>query len=205
MRALSGAARQHLAPRHGLAAAEPAAFGPGHGPPFPLHFWCTNPAINLTSVTSRPLHAVLLAPGTGAGRLMEALAAALDGSGPAILPLDRDPAQGAARRAPRGVRACQHRDKPGISTGLGSRSPHAGQRPRSGCRRRRRCRARHLWVDRAAEGRRTHRRSADRVGHRVASQAGRRSPASDGCAACRCTISPASGSSSARCWRARRP
>ncbi|MGN6795403.1 MAG: AMP-binding protein, partial [Streptosporangiaceae bacterium] len=39
-------------------------------------------------MTSRPLHAVLLAPGTGAGRLMEALAAALDGSGPAILPLD---------------------------------------------------------------------------------------------------------------------
>ena len=49
---------------------------------------CTNTPINLTSVTSRPLHAVLLPPGTGGGRLLEALAAALDGSGPAILPLD---------------------------------------------------------------------------------------------------------------------
>ena len=47
-----------------------------------------NPPINLTSVTSRPLHAVLLPPGTDGGRLLEALAAALDGTGPAILPLD---------------------------------------------------------------------------------------------------------------------
>jgi O-succinylbenzoic acid--CoA ligase len=47
-----------------------------------------NPPINLTSVTSRPLNAVLLAPGTDGGRLLEALAGALDGTGPAILPLD---------------------------------------------------------------------------------------------------------------------
>jgi o-succinylbenzoate---CoA ligase len=47
-----------------------------------------NPPINLTSVTSRPLHAVLLPRGTDGGRLLEALAAALDGTGPAILPLD---------------------------------------------------------------------------------------------------------------------
>jgi o-succinylbenzoate---CoA ligase len=39
-------------------------------------------------VTSRPLHAVLLPPATGGERFMETLAAALDGSGPAILPLD---------------------------------------------------------------------------------------------------------------------
>jgi O-succinylbenzoic acid--CoA ligase len=39
-------------------------------------------------VTGRPLHALLLPPAAGAGRLAEALAAALDGSGPAILPLD---------------------------------------------------------------------------------------------------------------------
>ncbi len=39
-------------------------------------------------MTSRPLHAVLLPAGTGGGRLLEALAAAMDGSGPAILPLD---------------------------------------------------------------------------------------------------------------------
>jgi O-succinylbenzoic acid--CoA ligase len=39
-------------------------------------------------VTSRPLHAVLLPPEAAAGRLLEALSAALDGSGPAILPLD---------------------------------------------------------------------------------------------------------------------
>jgi O-succinylbenzoic acid--CoA ligase len=39
-------------------------------------------------VTARPLHAVLLPPASGAGRLMDLLAAALDGSGPAILPVD---------------------------------------------------------------------------------------------------------------------
>jgi o-succinylbenzoate---CoA ligase len=39
-------------------------------------------------VSTRPLHAVLLPPGDGGGRMLEALAAALDGSGPAILPLD---------------------------------------------------------------------------------------------------------------------
>ncbi len=39
-------------------------------------------------MTSRPLHAVLLPPAQGGGRLLEALAGALDGRGPAILPLD---------------------------------------------------------------------------------------------------------------------
>jgi O-succinylbenzoic acid--CoA ligase len=39
-------------------------------------------------VTSRPLHAVLLPPAEAAGRFLEALPAALDGTGPAILPLD---------------------------------------------------------------------------------------------------------------------
>ncbi len=38
-------------------------------------------------MTGRPLHALLL-PATSPGRLAEALAAALDGTGPAILPLD---------------------------------------------------------------------------------------------------------------------
>ena len=38
-------------------------------------------------MTGRPLHALLF-PDTSAGRLAEALAAALDGTGPAILPLD---------------------------------------------------------------------------------------------------------------------
>jgi o-succinylbenzoate---CoA ligase len=38
-------------------------------------------------MSGRPLHALLL-PAAGAGRLLDALAAALDGSGPAILPLD---------------------------------------------------------------------------------------------------------------------
>jgi o-succinylbenzoate---CoA ligase len=45
-----------------------------------------NPPINLTTVISRPLHAVL-APEP---ELLAALAAALDGTGPAILPLDRN-------------------------------------------------------------------------------------------------------------------
>jgi o-succinylbenzoate---CoA ligase len=39
-------------------------------------------------VNDRPLHALLLPPAASTGRLMDALAAALDGSGPAILPLD---------------------------------------------------------------------------------------------------------------------
>jgi O-succinylbenzoic acid--CoA ligase len=39
-------------------------------------------------VTGRPLHALLLPPPAVPGRLLPALAAALDGTGPAILPLD---------------------------------------------------------------------------------------------------------------------
>ncbi len=39
-------------------------------------------------MTSRPLHAVLLPPQAAGPRLLEALAAAIDGSGPAILPID---------------------------------------------------------------------------------------------------------------------
>ncbi len=39
-------------------------------------------------MTTRALHAVLLAPDGARGRVLEALAAALDGTGPAILPLD---------------------------------------------------------------------------------------------------------------------
>jgi o-succinylbenzoate---CoA ligase len=39
-------------------------------------------------VTSRPLHAVLLPPADAAACLLEALPAALDGTGPALLPLD---------------------------------------------------------------------------------------------------------------------
>ena len=39
-------------------------------------------------MTNRPLHAVLLPPADAANRMLEALAAALDGTGPAILPLD---------------------------------------------------------------------------------------------------------------------
>ncbi|MGN6172473.1 MAG: AMP-binding protein, partial [Streptosporangiaceae bacterium] len=38
-------------------------------------------------MTGRPLHALLL-PAASAGRMLDALSSALDGSGPAILPLD---------------------------------------------------------------------------------------------------------------------
>ena len=41
-------------------------------------------------MVERPLHAVVLPPPAAGGRLLELLAAALDGSGPAILPLDAD-------------------------------------------------------------------------------------------------------------------
>jgi O-succinylbenzoic acid--CoA ligase len=43
---------------------------------------------NLTSMNHRPLHAVLLPAVAQAGRLLEVLAAALDGTGPAVLPVD---------------------------------------------------------------------------------------------------------------------
>jgi o-succinylbenzoate---CoA ligase len=43
---------------------------------------------NLTSMTPRPLHAVLLPAAAGAQRLLEVLCAALDGTGPALLPVD---------------------------------------------------------------------------------------------------------------------
>jgi acyl-CoA synthetase (AMP-forming)/AMP-acid ligase II len=46
-------------------------------------------------VSPRPLHAVILPPEPGGGRLLDLLSAALDGTGPAILPLD--PALPAAR------------------------------------------------------------------------------------------------------------
>src|SRR6516162_6263647 len=39
-------------------------------------------------MAGRPLHALLLPQAAGPGRLLGALAAALDGTGPAILPLD---------------------------------------------------------------------------------------------------------------------
>src|SRR5208282_3828884 len=44
--------------------------------------------VNLTTVTTRALHAVVLPPADAGGRMLGALAAALDGTGPAILPLD---------------------------------------------------------------------------------------------------------------------
>src|SRR5579859_5397969 len=53
-------------------------------PPVPSAFT----PVNLTTMAGRPLHALLLPPAAGAGRLLGALAAALDGTGPAVLPLD---------------------------------------------------------------------------------------------------------------------
>jgi o-succinylbenzoate---CoA ligase len=54
--------------------------------------------INLTTVTSRPLHAVQF-PAAAGERMLAAVAAALDGSGPAILPLDPDLPPAALARA----------------------------------------------------------------------------------------------------------
>lgn len=48
-------------------------------------------------MTPRPLHAVLLPAAAGAQRLLEALGAALDGTGPAILPVDPRLPAGRAR------------------------------------------------------------------------------------------------------------
>ena len=41
-------------------------------------------------MVERPLHAVVLPPPAAGGRLLELLAAALYGSGPAIMPLEAD-------------------------------------------------------------------------------------------------------------------
>ena len=80
-------------------------------------------------MTARPLHAVLLPPASGAGRLMDLLAAALDGSGPAILPVDPGlpPARVAAllgALAPATIETAQ-----GTERILPSRSPPSGGGP----------------------------------------------------------------------------
>src|SRR5260370_39009472 len=89
--------------------------------------------INLTTVTSRPLHAVLL-PQSAGQEMLAALAAALDGSGPAILPLDPSLAPGAITAAceafgPAAIRTMKatrpapasaqrlYRDPPGVAAG----------------------------------------------------------------------------------------
>ena len=79
-------------------------------------------------MTSRPLHAVLLPTATGAGRLMEALGAALDGTGPALLPVDpRLPAgrvaallqalRPATLETPDGPQRLDPGDSPGVTPG----------------------------------------------------------------------------------------
>ncbi len=79
-------------------------------------------------MTSRPLHAVLLPAAAGAQRLMEALRGALDGTGPALLPVDpRLPAEqaGALLRALRpatvetqgGIQRLDPGDSPGVAPG----------------------------------------------------------------------------------------
>ena len=83
---------------------------------------------NLTTMTSRPLHAVLLPAAAGAGRLMEALGAALDGTGPALLPVDpRLPAgrvqallqalRPATLETPDGPQRLDPGDSPGVAPG----------------------------------------------------------------------------------------
>jgi o-succinylbenzoate---CoA ligase len=79
-------------------------------------------------MTSRPLHAVLLPAAAGAGRLMEALGAALDGTGPALLPVDpRLPAgrvtallralRPATLETPDGPQRLDPGDSPGVAPG----------------------------------------------------------------------------------------
>ena len=79
-------------------------------------------------MTSRPLHAVLLPAAAGAGRLLEALGAALDGTGPAILPVDpRLPAERVAAllqalrpatlETPDGPQRLDPGDSPGVTPG----------------------------------------------------------------------------------------
>src|SRR5712691_93531 len=95
--------------------------------------------INLTTVTSRPLHAVLLPPEPAGRRMLEALPAALDGSGPAILPLDPalPPARLAAlldALAPSCIETTEGTNRlspatPGSSAGPGARPDQPGVRP----------------------------------------------------------------------------
>lgn len=94
--------------------------------------------INLTTVTSRPLHAVLLPPAAAGGQFLELLAAALDGSGPAILPLDPGlpPARLRALLAAFAPAALQTGDGVQRFTGrepAGGRQEHAGGAPAGAC------------------------------------------------------------------------
>jgi o-succinylbenzoate---CoA ligase len=83
---------------------------------------------NLTSMASRSLHAVLLPAAEQAGRLLELLAVALDGTGPALLPVDprlpRDQVAGllAALRpdtleTPQGTERLDPGDSPALAPG----------------------------------------------------------------------------------------
>ncbi len=80
---------------------------------------------NLTTVTTRPLHAVLLGPQAAARRLLELLPAALDGTGPALLPLDPGLPQArlaglVERFAPSVIETADGRHKPAASAGTGA-------------------------------------------------------------------------------------
>jgi len=79
-------------------------------------------------MTSRPLHAVLLPAAAGAGRLLEVLGGALDGTGPALLPVDpRLPAERvqallralrpATLETPDGPQRLDPGDSPGVTPG----------------------------------------------------------------------------------------
>jgi o-succinylbenzoate---CoA ligase len=79
-------------------------------------------------MTSRPLHAVLLPAAAGAGRLLEALGEALEGTGPALLPVDpRLPAgqvqallqalRPATLETPDGLQRLDPGDCPGVTPG----------------------------------------------------------------------------------------
>jgi O-succinylbenzoic acid--CoA ligase len=77
-------------------------------------------------VSSRPLHAVLLPPAQGGGRLTELLAAALDGTGPAILPLDPAVPPARLRDLITALRPASVEDASGAGLGTPHRAPAAG-------------------------------------------------------------------------------
>ncbi len=92
-------------------------------------------------MVERPLHAVVLPVTEAGGQLLELLAAALDGTGPAVLPLDPDlPADRLAAILDWFAPAAVH-----TTDGVTRRADSAGGPGHGGS-------DRHLRVDRAAQG-----------------------------------------------------
>ena len=151
---------------------------------------------NLTTMTSRPLHAVLLPAAEGAGRLMEALSGPWTGPGrPSCPSIPGCP--------PSGLRPCSRRSAP--PPWKPSKAPNGwpGSLSRAGPGDR--GRDRHLRVHRPAERRRAERGGAHPFGAGQPGPDRRPALARPGCPACRRVTSRVCRCSCARCCPASAP